>query len=716
MSLRALRAVVRESQAGFRRRPSLVPEVVRATQIITDDDRQRQFPSPAIRQRAWSGQQRALLRQRRWLSNSARPPESEKRPPPGGWLRRQGAHLVETAKHYWLGTKLLWVDVQTSTGIAQRLLTGRMLTRRERKQLLRTTADLFRVVPFAVFVIVPFLEFLLPVALWLFPNMLPSTFQDATKREEKQKATLRARIALTTFLGDTLAELGEKSNIREDSVSANELAEFIAKARVGEIGAEDVTKFARAFRDELTLDNLKRPQLVVLCRYMSIGSYGPDAVLRFQLRNAIRELRADDQRIVYEGLDSLTRQEMQEACAERGMRALGLTKQEYRSQLEQWLELAANKQVPIALLIMSRAFTLTNVGDADPDAGHDKALADAVGSLDADILNEAVVEAAHATADNETPEMRERRLTSLANQNRLIAEERKDAEERQQDEERRTLEAAATVAAVDPALGTADSGGPDLQPTSTSSEPVAATVTGAPDTPLTATPDVAPEEGTWDRDVDTSASEAMQDNRADSVAAPAPAPPRAAPPSDREALDTIVRKLEVAEMLDVMAHLSALEREKNELGAIKAKLQDGDAPEPVVAKKDSKLEALKRKLTRMTNTLEAEIASVDKRLGDKLHIIDRDNDGVVDVRSSLPLTDCSLTGRRVARRHQGHPASQGQAQRQVHRRRRPRNLCRKYHARNRRQRGRHHDSRRNRTMVRRHFALRVTHSQARKSH
>jgi hypothetical protein len=32
-------------------------------------------------------------------------------------------------------------------------------------------------VPFAVFVIVPFMEFLLPFALKLFPNMLPSTFQ-----------------------------------------------------------------------------------------------------------------------------------------------------------------------------------------------------------------------------------------------------------------------------------------------------------------------------------------------------------------------------------------------------------------------------------------------------------------------------------------------------------------------------------------------------------
>lgn len=45
-------------------------------------------------------------------------------------------------------------------------------------QLKRTTQDLLRLVPFAVFVIVPFMELLLPVALKLFPNMLPSTFED----------------------------------------------------------------------------------------------------------------------------------------------------------------------------------------------------------------------------------------------------------------------------------------------------------------------------------------------------------------------------------------------------------------------------------------------------------------------------------------------------------------------------------------------------------
>jgi hypothetical protein len=49
-------------------------------------------------------------------------------------------------------------------------------------QLVRTVSDLFRLVPFSVFIIVPFMELLLPVAIKLFPGMLPSTFQTATEK------------------------------------------------------------------------------------------------------------------------------------------------------------------------------------------------------------------------------------------------------------------------------------------------------------------------------------------------------------------------------------------------------------------------------------------------------------------------------------------------------------------------------------------------------
>lgn len=40
---------------------------------------------------------------------------------------------------------------------------------------------MFRLVPLVIFLVVPFMEVLLPVALKVFPNMLPSTFEDKLK-------------------------------------------------------------------------------------------------------------------------------------------------------------------------------------------------------------------------------------------------------------------------------------------------------------------------------------------------------------------------------------------------------------------------------------------------------------------------------------------------------------------------------------------------------
>ena len=54
-----------------------------------------------------------------------------------------------------------------------------------RFQLVRTVGDLFRVLPFSIFIIIPFMELLLPVFIKLFPNMLPSTFQTANAEVRK---------------------------------------------------------------------------------------------------------------------------------------------------------------------------------------------------------------------------------------------------------------------------------------------------------------------------------------------------------------------------------------------------------------------------------------------------------------------------------------------------------------------------------------------------
>ena len=87
-------------------------------------------------------------------------------------------HIKKEARHYYLGSKLLLKEVRIASNIVTRLLEGHGMTRRERMQLIRTTMDVFRVVPLSIFVLVPFMEFALPFALRLFPNMLPSTFQE----------------------------------------------------------------------------------------------------------------------------------------------------------------------------------------------------------------------------------------------------------------------------------------------------------------------------------------------------------------------------------------------------------------------------------------------------------------------------------------------------------------------------------------------------------
>jgi hypothetical protein len=96
-----------------------------------------------------------------------------------------------------------------------------------------------------------------------------------------------------------------------------QVIDFIEKARLGEpIPNEVVIRIARLFKDELTLANIARPQLVSMCQYMGLPPYGADVFLRFQLRTKLRAIKEDDRRILWEGIQSLNTLELQEACNE----------------------------------------------------------------------------------------------------------------------------------------------------------------------------------------------------------------------------------------------------------------------------------------------------------------------------------------------------------------------------------------------------------------
>ncbi|ESQ44102.1 hypothetical protein EUTSA_v10005802mg [Eutrema salsugineum] len=333
--------------------------------------------------------------------------------------------FVSTLKHYWLGTKLLWADTRISSRLLLKLAGGKSLSRRERQQLTRTTADIFRLVPFAVFILVPFMEFLLPVFLKLFPNMLPSTFQDKMKEEEALKRKLLARIEYAKFLQETAKEMAKEvkhSRTGDAKQTAEDLDEFLDKVRKGQLVQNDeLLGFAKLFNDELTLDNISRPRLVSMCKYMGISPFGTDAYLRYMLRKRLRSIKEDDKLIRAEGVDSLSEAELREDCRERGM--LGLVSvEEMRQQLRDWMDLSLNHSVPSSLLILSRAFTISGRVKAE----------DAVRATLSSLPDEVVDTVGITSLPSEDPvSERRRKLEYLEMQEELIKEE----EEREKKEE-----------------------------------------------------------------------------------------------------------------------------------------------------------------------------------------------------------------------------------------------------------------------------------------
>ncbi|KAI8344125.1 LETM1-like protein-domain-containing protein [Chlamydoabsidia padenii] len=352
--------------------------------------------------------------------------------------------VKDEAVHYWHGTKLLGLEIRISSKLIRKLLHGSRLTRREARQLRRTTSDLLRLIPFAVFLIVPFMELLLPVALKLFPNMLPSTFENKSLEEEKKRKLLKVRLEMARFLQETISETGFAGSDKEES--AKEFADFFRKIRItGEqASTEDLLNVARRFEDELTLDNLSRPQLVSMCRYMNINAFGTDNFLRFQIRNRMRTIKADDKVIQSEGIDALSIQELQAACASRGFRSLGTSPDRLRDELAQWVTLHLDHHVPSTLLVLSRAFSFT-----DRHMTAEEALKATFNSLPDNLVNEAELQVLEMVGTStykqkmDVLEQQQELIEDESEQEEKEAKARADAKEAEEEERKRQeLEAA----------------------------------------------------------------------------------------------------------------------------------------------------------------------------------------------------------------------------------------------------------------------------------
>lgn len=479
-------------------------------------------------------------------------------------MQRIWAELV----HYYHGFRLLFIDINICRKLLGQVVRGKTLTRREHKLLVRTTSDIFRLVPFSVFIIVPFMELLLPVVIKFFPGMLPSTFQSADEREGKLKQSLKVKLEMAKFLQKTLDEM---TVLHKDhrSEEAKQFSEFFHRVRTGGDAAtnDEIMKFSKLFEDEITLDSLTRPQLTALCRVLELNTLGTSALLKFQLEMKLRSLAADDKVIQKEGIESLNLSELQNACRSRGMRAYGLSEQQLQQQLAEWIDLSLNEKVPPSLLLLSRALMVPdNVTTSDKLKATISALPETV-----------VTQAKAAIGEKEGKIDNKTKIEVIKEEQRKIKEEKEELVEAEREKLQQEQQEAEVLVDAAPIIAEkSETTKPDTAPiilTSKVETPIAASVDKAKDDELSA----------QDLEVLENALESISKEKRKLI-------------------------LEKEEIKDLKEEIADYQEDVNELLEVV-----GQSPENAQIKESAAAKSLYKKVNKMINSLDMVLENLEER-------------------------------------------------------------------------------------------------------
>lgn len=318
------------------------------------------------------------------------------------------------AKHYWDGTKLLGWEIKISSRLLLKMTAGYELTRREYRQLQRTTTDVLRVIPFAFFIIVPFAELLLPIALKIFPGLLPSTFESKMDKDKKLQLLRNTRYKVADVLKNSKDMFNVNPNITpEQTADFNDFMLKLRSPQAAEISNDQLFRVAKLFKDDLILDNAPRGILIAMAKYINLRPFGTDQILRYRIRHKMLKLKEDDRLIDYEGVNALSTVELQQACASRGIHIFSATTDQMKKWLKTWLDLRLREHVPSTIMLLTNAHMY---GETEIYSSPTEALKAVLSSLPVEFYHE---QSLHVDKDA-TPQQR---LEVLKEQEHLIQSE-----------------------------------------------------------------------------------------------------------------------------------------------------------------------------------------------------------------------------------------------------------------------------------------------------
>ncbi|KAH0460559.1 hypothetical protein IEQ34_011222 [Dendrobium chrysotoxum] len=285
-------------------------------------------------------------------------------------------------------------------------------------------------------------------------------------------------------------------------------------------------------------------------------------------------IKEDDKLIQAEGVESLSEDELRQACRERGHLGL-LSKEEMRQQLRDWLDLSLNHSVPSSLLILSRAFTVS--GKLKPE----EAVVATLSSLPDEVVDTVGTVLPYEDSVSE----RRRKLEFLEMQEELIKEEEKLKEKEEKTKEESVIH--------DEDVALKEMTGPTLREAQQLAE-----------------------EKTMER-----SEQLCNISRALAVLASASSVSR-----ERQEFLQLVNK--EIELYNTMLEKEGTEGEEEAKKAYKAARERSDHAAEIAAG-DKVSSALIDRVDAMLQKLEMEIDDVDAKIGDRWILLDRDRDGKV---------------------------------------------------------------------------------------
>jgi LETM1 and EF-hand domain-containing protein 1 len=176
-------------------------------------------------------------------SSSTSSPSTSTSPPKSSFAHSiVGRATKHEARHYWNGTKLLYSADECVGGHCEgELLRGQHISRRERRHLKRTVADMFRLVPFSFFVDRAVSRVHAAVLHQVFPEHAAVDLCDVVAdRQRSVRAQIKAKVSIAKFLQETVYDASKRYS-GEDMTKFNE---FVHKLRSGDAVDASTTRCA----------------------------------------------------------------------------------------------------------------------------------------------------------------------------------------------------------------------------------------------------------------------------------------------------------------------------------------------------------------------------------------------------------------------------------------------------------------------------------------